>query len=59
MNSLDQAIIEQLEEGWSRWKIAENLGLGETTVRRVIKRLCEQYQCSMKELPEKVKGEHK
>jgi hypothetical protein len=33
------------------------LGLGETTIRDVIKRLCERYQCSQRDLPQRVEEE--
>ena len=54
LSDLERQIVNLLDEGWARWKIAEQVGLGETTVREVIRRLCERYQCSMRELPEKV-----
>lgn len=58
MNDLEQKIVELLDEGWSRWKIAEKIGLGESTVREVIRRLCAQYECSQRDLPERVAKEN-
>lgn len=52
MSSLEEQVVELLEEGWARWKIADKLGLGESTVRQVIKRMCERYQCSQRDLPD-------
>ena len=57
LSDLEREVINLMEEGWARWKIAERLGLGDTTVRGVIKRLCERYQCSMRDLPELTKEE--
>jgi transposase-like protein len=58
LTDVERKVVDFLEEGYARWKIAELLGLGDTTVRGVIKRLCERYQCSMRDLPKVVKGEH-
>lgn len=57
MTELEEQIIELIEEGWARWKIAEQLGLGESKVRRVIKNLCERYECAQRELPDAVRKE--
>jgi DNA-binding NarL/FixJ family response regulator len=54
LTELERQIVEQLGEGWSRWKIAQNLGLGESTVRDVIRRLCKEHDCPQRELPEKL-----
>lgn len=55
MTNIEREIVELIAQGYSRSKIAHRLGLGDTTVRRAISRLCEEYQCSQRELPEKVK----
>ena len=34
MSGLEEQIVEKLDEGWARWKIADDLGLGESTVPR-------------------------
>lgn len=57
LNRIEQDVVDLLEEGYARWKVAEMLGLGDTTVRSVIKRLCERYDCTTRELPEKVRKE--
>ena len=57
MNDLERKVVQLTEEGYARWKIAEELGIGESTVRAVIRNLCEQYQCSMRDLPQRVKEE--
>lgn len=58
MNALEEQIVELIDEGWARWKIAEQLGLGESKVRRIIRRMCEEYGCTQRELPEKIRREH-
>lgn len=57
LNDLERKVVEKVEEGLIRWKIAEELGLGESTVREVIRRLCERYDCPMRDLPERVEEE--
>lgn len=57
LTSVEQQVVDLLDEGYARWKIAEQVGLGDTTVRSIIKRLCERYQCSMRDLPARVRGE--
>ena len=54
MTSLETAILEKLGEGLARWKIAEDLEVGESTVRKVIRRLCQENDCSQRELPDKL-----
>lgn len=58
MNDVETAVVELIDEGWARWKIAEKLGLGEATVRKVIARLCAEHDCSARELPAKVRKEN-
>lgn len=58
LTEIERNVVELLDEGYARWKIAEMLGLGDTTVRGVIKRLCERYQCSMRDLPQAVREEN-
>lgn len=55
LTEIESKVVGLIEEGWARWKIAEILGLGETTVRGIIKRLCERYGCGMNDLPERTK----
>lgn len=59
LSNLERQIVGLIEEGYVRWKIAEQVGLGETKVREVIRALCERYDCSMRDLPETIrrKGE--
>lgn len=55
VTELEREVVRLLGEGYARWKIAQEVGLGETTVRDVIKRLCKQYDCSQRDLPAKAK----
>lgn len=55
LSDLEVRVVDLIEAGWARWKIAEMLSLGDTTVRVIIKRLCERYECSMRDLPERTK----
>jgi DNA-binding NarL/FixJ family response regulator len=57
LSDLEARVVDLLDEGYARWKIADMLGLGETTIRDVIKRLCERYQCSQRDLPQRVEEE--
>ena len=59
LNELERKIVDLIEEGYQRWKIAELLRMGETSVREVIRDLCARYDCSMRDLPETIreKGE--
>lgn len=59
LNDLETKVVELLDEGYVRWKIAERLGVGETKVRAVIASLCERCECGMYDLPKtlKEKGE--
>lgn len=58
MNEVEKQVVRLLAEGYTRWKIAEELGLGESTIRRIIRRLCEHYDCSQRELPKVVGKEN-
>ena len=58
MNETEAAVVRLIEHGYARWKIAEELGLGESTVRRVIRRLCDHYNCTQRELPTVVRKEN-
>lgn len=58
MNDLEKKVVTKIEEGFTRAMIAQEIGVGESTVRAVIRSLCEQYDCGMWDLPEEVrKGE--
>ena len=57
LTELERKVVDLVEEGYVRWKIADKLGIGETTVREVIRSLCEDYECSMKDLPEAIRKE--
>jgi DNA-binding CsgD family transcriptional regulator len=48
----DLQIVRLISEGLTRWAIAERLGLAETDVRTVIRRLCAAYDCNMRDLPD-------
>lgn len=58
MNTIETEVVRLLDHGYARWKIAEELGLGESTVRRVIRRLCDHYGCTQRELPKVVRKEN-
>lgn len=55
LTDLERKVVDLIAAGYTRWKIAEELGLGETTVREVIRRLCTRYECPMRDLPEAAK----
>lgn len=59
MTNLETEIVALIDEGWARWKIAQDLGIGETRVRNVIKKLCQEYDCSMRDLPKAIAQKHK
>jgi DNA-binding NarL/FixJ family response regulator len=48
-------IIDLIEEGYVRWKIAQELDVSEQRVRVMIRDLCARYDCPMRDLPEAVK----
>ena len=54
LSAEDRAIVELIGEGLTRWAIAERLDLSESSVRLIVRRLCTEYQCSMRDLPEAV-----
>jgi DNA-binding NarL/FixJ family response regulator len=55
LTDFDRQIVALIELGYMRWKIAEELGVGENTVRRHIRDLCTRYSCPMRDLPTAVK----
>jgi DNA-binding CsgD family transcriptional regulator len=59
MTELERKVVDLIEEGYARWGIAEQLGIGETKVRNTIVTLCARYNCRMRDLPRVVneKGE--
>lgn len=57
LSDLEKRVIDLVETGYTRWKIAQELRLGESTVRAVIRRLCQRYDCSMQDLPRTVPPE--
>lgn len=59
LTELERKVVELIDEGYARWKIAELLGMGETSIRATIRSLCEQYDCPMYDLPSTIeeKGE--
>lgn len=52
------AVLELIAEGYTRWRIAEVLGLSEGMVRAVIRDLCQRYDCPMRDLPDAVRDAH-
>lgn len=59
LSDLEKKVVDLVETGYTRWKIAEEIGLGETTVRSVIRRLCQRFDCSMQELPNVIPREER
>lgn len=57
LTKLEREVVDLIEAGYVRWKIAEQLGLGETKVREVIRSLCERFDCAMRDLPETIRKE--
>lgn len=55
LTPLEREVVDLIETGYVRWKIAQELGLGETKVREIIRNLCERYNVSMRDLPEAVR----
>jgi DNA-binding CsgD family transcriptional regulator len=51
----EQEIVDLVDEGLTRWAIAERLDLNENTVRQYIRNLCQRYNCPMRDLPAAVK----
>ena len=58
MTPVEIQVVEMLGEGLTRWKIAEKMGLSESTVRRIIRRLCTEYGCTQRELPDVTRKEN-
>jgi biotin operon repressor len=57
LTATQQRIVEQIEAGWfSYGEIAENLGMGRTDVRIMVRELCAIFDCPMHLLPERTKG---
>jgi DNA-binding NarL/FixJ family response regulator len=48
----EQELVRLIADGRTRKQIATELGLGVSTVRRLIRRLCEHYDCTQRELPD-------
>jgi DNA-binding NarL/FixJ family response regulator len=59
VNETEKRVVELIGEGYTRWKIAEELGLGESTIRRIVRRLCEHYDCTQRDLPKVVGKENR
>lgn len=59
LSDLEQKVVDLAEAGYARWKIADELGVSERTVRAVIARLCSEYQCSLRDLPEVIRKENR
>jgi DNA-binding CsgD family transcriptional regulator len=54
LTDFEREVIELIDEGYARWRIAEILDVGETSVRRTIRSLCERYDVPMRDLPDAV-----
>ena len=52
LTAQQRRIIELTGEGYGRWKIGEILGLSEQTVRQYLRRLCQDFDCKARDLPE-------
>jgi DNA-binding CsgD family transcriptional regulator len=59
LTDLEEKVVDLIEEGYARWKIAELLGMGESSIRSTIRALCERYDCPMYDLPQAIRGESK
>jgi DNA-binding NarL/FixJ family response regulator len=57
LSAHDRAIVALIGEGLTRWAIAERLDLSESSVRLIVRRLCTEYQCSMRDLPDAIGAE--
>ena len=44
-------VVRLIEQGYTRWKIAELIGSSEDAVRQTIRRLCQRFDCRMEDLP--------
>lgn len=54
LSAEDLAIVGLIGEGLTRWAIAERLDLSESSVRLIVRRLCTEFGCSMRDLPEAI-----
>lgn len=55
ISAQDKAIVDLIEAGLTRWAIGDHLDLSESSVRLIVRRLCTEYGCSMRDLPEQVR----
>ena len=54
LSAEDRAIVDLIGSGLTRWAIAQRLDLSESSVRLIVRRLCTEFDCSMRDLPEQV-----
>lgn len=54
LSAEDRAIVNLIGSGLTRWAIAQRLDLSESSVRLIVRRLCTEFDCSMRDLPEQV-----
>jgi DNA-binding NarL/FixJ family response regulator len=54
LSTRQQQIVLLVSRGLTRWKIAEELGVSETTVRDEIRSMCDRFSCTMRDLPRAV-----
>lgn len=49
-----RTIVGLYAQGFGRWKIAEMLGVSEHAIRKSARALCWRFDCSVRELPDKL-----
>jgi len=57
LNRNERIVVGLIAAGYRRQRIAELAQLSDNVVRDLIGDLCEQYDCRMEQLPERLKGE--
>lgn len=51
MTRVEIEVLRLLGKGHTRREIAKEMGFSDSTIRRVIRRLCQYYGCTQTELP--------
>ncbi len=54
LNAEDRQLVDLIAAGLTRWAIAQRLDLSENAVRTIVRRLCAQFNCPMRDLPAEV-----
>lgn len=58
MDEREKQVVALIKLGYSRHEIAEELDVGQTSVKHIVKRLCLQHQCRMRDLPRVLEKEN-